>query len=225
MAASEQTSNTASGSQAVGKVVILYGTVKAIAPDGSERILALNSPVFADENIVTESDGRVSIILNDAAETHLDIGRMSTVVLDQDVVGGVTADEIADATAEVEQIQEALLAEGFDPTVELEAPAAGSTSSAGGGHPVPEFARVTHEGEVTSGAETVGIVTDTVDPIPGSAEPPAPSINVQMNAEGSEVPEGDDAVFTVTITDAVGGSQLDLQLITGSADSPSDFNV
>lgn len=32
------------GNQVIGKVFIIYGTVKAVAPDGTVRILALNSP-------------------------------------------------------------------------------------------------------------------------------------------------------------------------------------
>jgi hypothetical protein len=225
MADNAHTSNTVAEDQAVGKVVILYGTVKAIAPDGTERFIVLNSPVFADEKIVTDSEGRVSISINNSSETQLDLGRMSTAVLDQDVIGGVSEEDITEAAAEVEQIQAALLEEGFDPTVELEAPAAGTTSAAGGGHPTPEFARTTHEGLVTSGAETTGFVGDTIDPIPGAAEAPAPTISVQVNADGGEIPEGEDAFFTVTINDAIGGSQLNLNLISGTADSPSDYNA
>ena len=52
------------GNQVVGKVVILYGTVKAISPDGTVRLLMPNSPVFANDRIVTESDGNVSIMFD-----------------------------------------------------------------------------------------------------------------------------------------------------------------
>ena len=47
------------GNQVIGKVFIIYGTVKAVAPDGTVRILAPNSPVFCRRKIITESDGSV----------------------------------------------------------------------------------------------------------------------------------------------------------------------
>ena len=55
-------SGNGTGNQVIGKVLIIYGTAKAVAPDGTMRILAPNSPVFADEKIITESDGSVSIM-------------------------------------------------------------------------------------------------------------------------------------------------------------------
>ena len=171
MATAENTTGTETGNQVVGHVAILYGTVKAISPDGTERLLTLNSPIFANDTIVTESDGRVSIVMDDAAQSQIDLGRMSEVVIDEDIYQGASSEEISDAATEVEQIQEALLAEDFDPTLELEAAAAGGDAAAGGGHPVADFARVAPEIVVTSGAETTGITTTTVDPIPGVIEP------------------------------------------------------
>jgi hypothetical protein len=210
--------------QVIGNVTILYGNAKAISVDGTERVLALNSPIFAYDRIITESDGRVSITIDDPAHSQIDIGRMSHIIIDEDIFAGVTEEDIAASAAEIQQIQEALLSEDFDPTVELEAPAAGGSSSAGGGHPLPEFARVTHEGEVTSGAETTGITGDTVDPIPSVAEPPNPAVEVAIDAAGGTVPEGDDAVFTVTINDASEGAQLTLGLSDGTALTASDYN-
>ncbi len=87
----------------------------------------------------------------------------------------------------------------FDPTVELEAAAAGGSPAAGGGHPVPDFARVTHEGSVTSGAETTGIAFDTVDPIDGVVEPLTPIISVEISAEGGSAEEGTPVTFEVSI--------------------------
>ena len=56
---------TGSGSQVVGRVVIIYDNVKAISPDGMERLLSVESPIYANDRIVTESDGKVSIVIND----------------------------------------------------------------------------------------------------------------------------------------------------------------
>jgi len=169
MAAGESTTEIETANLLVGKVAILYGNVKAVASDGTERVLAVNSPIFAHDRIMTGSDGMVSIVIDDAAQTQIEIGRMSDVVIDEDIFAGISGAEATEAAAEVKQIQELLLAEGdtFDPTTELEAPAAGGVASAGGGHPVPVFDRITHEGEVTSGAETTGITTTNPEPIPG----------------------------------------------------------
>ena len=70
--------------QPIGKAFIIYGTVKAVAANGTERLLAPNSPIFAGERIVTGPDGSVSVVFNDNAG-HLELGRMSDVLMDQDV--------------------------------------------------------------------------------------------------------------------------------------------
>ena len=123
------------GHQAVGKVAILYGHVQAISADGTVRILTPNSLVFADDKIITESDGSVSIILDGTPPIHIDLGRMSQIVLDEDVYGG--AGTAADATAEADKIQQALLA--GDQPINPDAPAAGGVADSGGGHPVVNY--------------------------------------------------------------------------------------
>jgi hypothetical protein len=207
MATAENTTGTETGNQVVGHVAILYGTVKAISSDGTERLLTLNSPIFANDTIVTESDGRVSIVMDDGAQSQIDLGRMSEVIIDEDIYQDASSEEISDAATEVEQIQEALLAEDFDPTLELEAAAAGGEYSAGGGHPVPEFERITSEGEITSGAETTGITGDTVDPIPGidDAQNSPPDANNDLAA--------DDDSLTTTPSQAMVKLQLILRAI------------
>ncbi len=163
MAMAENIPEPGPDNQEVGKVIILYGNVKAISIDGTKRLLGPNSPVFAHDQIVTASDGSVSIIIDDPVHTQIDIGRMSHIIIDEDIFAGTTPEDVAAAAAQVEQIQEALLVENFDPTVELEPPAAGEPASAGGGHPVADFARVTHEGEITSGAETTDLTSSTAE--------------------------------------------------------------
>ncbi|MFH1215972.1 MAG: retention module-containing protein, partial [Pseudomonadota bacterium] len=176
MAITETTGNTP-----VGKVFIIYGKVKAVAADGTERVLGPNSPVYANERIVTESDGRVSIIFNDAAQTHLDIGRMSDVSIDEDVYTNEPPATLAEVTTDVKEIQAALETEEFDPTVELEPPAAGEPGVAdgGGGHPVVKFDLTGEEVTPDSGAETTGptfnfLVPEDVPPLPeeGGDTPP-----------------------------------------------------
>ena len=154
MAGIESTPGTGTESQVVGKVFILYGTVKAIGQDGVERVLAPNSPVYANERIITESDGSVSIQFDGPPVTQLDLGRMTEVIIDEDVYAGVAPEVVADAAAEAEQIQDALL-EGDQP-IELEATAAGGSTGAGGGHPVVNFELTGNEVTPGSGAETTG---------------------------------------------------------------------
>ena len=82
MATAENTTTETGNQVVVGHVAIIYGTVKAISADGTERLLTLNSPIFADDTIVTESDGRVSIVMADGSQTQIDLGRMSEVTID-----------------------------------------------------------------------------------------------------------------------------------------------
>src|SRR5512145_2362350 len=110
MANTKIVSAGATGNQVVGKVIILYGTVKAISPDGAVRLLAPNSPIFANDRIVTESDGSVSIMMDGAPPSQIDLGRMSNVAIDEDVYAGTAPDAVADAAAQAEQIQQAILA-------------------------------------------------------------------------------------------------------------------
>ena len=187
------------GHQVTGKVAILYGTVKAISPDGTVRMLKLNSPVFADDRIITGDDGSVSIVFDTSTHTQLDLGRMSNVVIDEDVYGVVSPDVSAEASAEQEAIQEALLA-GDQPLV-LDATAAGAEANAGGGHPVfvvtPDWAEVTPE----SGAETRGITwgfenANIFDP---NYEQPAINEPPHITTDPGNVQGGNDVVYEAGI--------------------------
>ena len=82
--------------QVVGKVFILYGTVQAVSPDGTVRVLAPNSPIYADEHIITGSDGSVSIQFDGPPVTQLDLGRMTEIVIDEDVYAGVTPEAVSE---------------------------------------------------------------------------------------------------------------------------------
>ena len=63
MATTATINNSGSGSPAVGKVMVVNGTVQAQASDGSMRILEVGSPVFMGERIITGGDGdRKSVV-------------------------------------------------------------------------------------------------------------------------------------------------------------------
>jgi hypothetical protein len=140
------------GTQVIGKAFIVYGTVKAIAPDGTVRVLGPNSVIYADERIVTESEGSISIMLDGPPPSQIDIGRMSDVLLNEDVYAGVTPAATTDASADAEKIQQALEGQG---DIELDATAAGGAEGTGGATLV-QFSLDGAEGNVTSGAGTTG---------------------------------------------------------------------
>lgn len=159
-------------SQPIGKVFIVYGTVKAISPAGVERILNPNSPIYAHERVVTGSDGSISIALADQ-HGHLDLGRMSDVSLDEDVYGAGGHQGGTDAVAQVQDIQAALQNDNFDPTTDLPATAAGAgvagagAGAKGGGRQIVVFTADQMEVLPDSGAETRGVTHNFLDPPPG----------------------------------------------------------
>ena len=207
MADNTQVVDSSNASQEpVGKVFIVYGTAKAISTDGTTKVLAPNSPIFAQDRIITESDGRVSIVFTDPTNSQLTLGRMSDIIIDEDVYSTAT-ENIADATGEVEEVQEALLTESFDPTTELPAPAAGDTGGAsdGGGHPIASFEATAMRGNITSGAETIGVERSFLDPIGGITEPQLASVVTQPPPIGipdiAEIEEAAESSITGNLLD------------------------
>ena len=174
---------------AIGKIAILYGTVKAVSPDGTVRILGPNSMVFANDKIITESDGSVSIILDGTPPIHLDLGRMSQIVLDESVLGGAGT-TTTEAAAEADQVQQTILA--GDQPIQPEAPAAGGEANAGGGHPVVNYALTGEEVTPDSGAETRGIEFTRLEMIEREAaadtSPEGGSVDGAVDEDGLEYP-------------------------------------
>jgi len=204
------------GNQVVGKVFILYGTVKAVSPDGTVRVLAPNSPIYADDRIITESDGSVSLQFDGPPVTQLDLGRMTEIVIDEDVYAGVAPEVVSEAAAEAEQIQQSLL-EGDQP-IELEATAAGGVTGSGGG--ITVFNLDLDGSSVTpgSGAETTGIITTTVGTLGGVfGETPAPLYGVVTLTATESITEaaGQTITYTATVDNAPQGSDLVLTMNNG----------
>ncbi len=243
MADIETTPVTETGNQVVGKVSILYGTVKAMSPDGTVRVLDVNSPVYAEDHIITESDGSVSIVLDDPAQTHLDIGRMSDVVIDEDVYGGAAPEDVAQASAEVQEIQQALLAGDETIDVDMEATAAGGTASAGGGHPVYVVDATGEEVTPTAFAETEGWEQGQPDTIPGVNEPPveppppesepepepAPPDNLpeigpeEGTVYESDIPDEASGVFDITSADGIAAVRVGGVDVTAGGTVPGTY--
>jgi VCBS repeat-containing protein len=171
---------TAAGSHPIGKVFILQGTAKAVATDGAVRVLGPNSIIYADERIITESDGAVSIMLDGPPPAQIDLGRMSDVLLNEDVYAGATPEVVKDASTDADKIQEAL-AQGDQP-IELDATAAGGGAGAGGSHTLANFALDGSEVSPGSGADTTGAAYGTVGTLLGTQNSPpvaVPDDNLQ----------------------------------------------
>ncbi len=144
----------------VGTVQSLTGLVRAIAEDGSERLLSIGDTVVENEQIIT-GDGVVVIAFNDG--TVMDLGSHSSTVLNEDMFnqdGEQAAQSPEDASDEVAALQEALANPNFDPTAELPAPAAGAPAagtSGNNGHTTVVVDYLNPTAPVEAGFDTTGI--------------------------------------------------------------------
>jgi len=156
--ASATEKTTGPGSQPVGSVVIINENTKAISPDGTERLLAADSPIFAQDRIITEGDGRISIVIDDAVQTQIDLEGGNDIIIDEDIFGGVSSELVAHASAGVEQVQEAFFIQDIDLTAEPEAPAADD------GNNLADFDHVNHVGNVfKTAADKISVIFDQSD--------------------------------------------------------------
>ncbi len=175
--------------QVVGNVSIVNGTVQAESANGETRVLAHGAQIFANDRIITGEDGAISIVFLDPGQTQLDLGRMSDMVLTEDVFQAGFPTDLEEATADIEQIQEALLSGEFDPTTDLEATAAGPAAGGGergGGRTILRFDTEGREVTPESGAETTGIERDfsATDPSPIEEIEEAPVVAAAVAAVG-----------------------------------------
>ncbi|MDD3082974.1 MAG: hypothetical protein PHW17_12225, partial [Desulfobacterales bacterium] len=205
----------ASGNQIIGKVVVLYGTVKAVAPDGTVRVLGPNSLVYAGERIITESDGSVSIVLNDPSAGQIDLGRMSDVLLTEDVYAGAEPDEVTDAVAQAEQVEKAVEA---DEDIELDATAAGGAQGTGT-HEIPIFDLDANEVTPDSGAETTGFTYGTVDTLEGITTDELNGVVTLTATESVDEDGAQSITYTAAVDNAPEGSDLVLILALSNGDS------
>lgn len=150
----------------IGKITIINGSdIRAYSDNGVMRSLKIGDPIYLNDKIVTGSGSSVSIDLVDG--NTLNLGRLSDFTVDIGVVDLDTIKEVAD-------IQEQLLDENFDPTVDLEATAAGPGGGPvgdGGGATVVRFELDGRELTPESGAETTGVVGDFTGTSPGTVPP------------------------------------------------------
>lgn len=143
-------SATGTDRQAVGRVVSTYDNVKAVSPDGMERLLAAESPVFAYDRIITEGNARASILIDYNAQDTIELGGMTSVLIDEDIFGGTGPEEIAGAAAEAEQLQESFFVKNIDRAVPEPSVTDGMASP--GGHIIADLDHVTSRGDISSAA-------------------------------------------------------------------------
>ncbi|WP_133010606.1 retention module-containing protein, partial [Marinomonas flavescens] len=121
-----QTSFATLGSP-IGTIIQISGSVLVKSIDGNERVVKLGDSVFYGETVVTGSAGSVTIQFVDGS--NVVIGGDSVVSLDDEVytpadVGDLAQDSVTDAEA----LQQAI-ADGADPTLIQDAPAAGEDAN------------------------------------------------------------------------------------------------
>ncbi|MEH6502454.1 MAG: retention module-containing protein, partial [Cycloclasticus sp.] len=152
----------------VGTVKSVTGIVKAIAEDGSERILSVGDSVAENEKIIT-GNGVIVIAFSDG--TVMDLGSNSSVVLNDDVLnqedGQQTAQSQSAAEDEVAALQQALANDpNFDPAnlpaTAAGAPAAGTAGN--NGHTVVSVDYLNPEAPVEAGFDTIGIANEFLQP-------------------------------------------------------------
>jgi len=99
--------DTSSGTPAVGTALVVYGTVKIESADGVTKIVQPNEPINLFDRIDTGQDGSLTVAFNDGSDT-LELGRMTHVVIDQDIVHLGDDLDLADVTTAPELLQDAL---------------------------------------------------------------------------------------------------------------------
>ena len=76
----------------VGQALIVTGNVRAESPNGISRAIQPNTPIHLDDRIDIGTSGAVSIVFNDKDATQLDLGQMTSTIIDEDVTGYVIPD-------------------------------------------------------------------------------------------------------------------------------------
>ncbi len=143
---------------AIGTVSQLIGRAIAVKADGSERVLSIGDEVQADELIRVSPDGSLEIKMESGEPVNLEGGQswLATADTFQESDDFDTTEAIAD----VQSIQEAILA-GADPTEVAEETAAGGEGEADGneGSSFVQVIATREEVDPTAGFETIGFST------------------------------------------------------------------
>ena len=161
--------------QQIGQAVVVHGTVHAESVNGVSTVLQLNSPIFINDAIDTGSDGALSIVFSDNAAPQLDLDRMTTMIIDEDVLGNALPD-LGDVSVESGIVQDLLQNwEAIEPLAALETL-------------VPDMG--------DAGAD--GADTGTAEEIPGLDSAGAEIASSDIGADGDDGAGGADYDFDLT---------------------------
>ncbi|WP_115897654.1 beta strand repeat-containing protein, partial [Marinomonas pollencensis] len=117
-----QTSFATLGSP-IGTITQITGSVVVKSIDGNERVVQVGDPIFYGETVITGAEGSATIKFVDGSEVV--IGGDSVVVINDEVYTPDDVDGLAqDSSTDAEALQQAI-ADGADPTLIQDAPAAG----------------------------------------------------------------------------------------------------
>jgi len=103
----------------IGQAFVVNGQVVLESANGVSQALKPNSPIHLDDRIDTGNNGEVSIIFTDGNTPQLDVGRMSNMVIDDDVVGA-TLPDLGDVAVEAGLVADLLADwEAIEPLMEI----------------------------------------------------------------------------------------------------------
>ena len=196
----------------VGTVSQLVGRAVAIKADGSERILTLGDQVFADEMVRVSPDSSIEISMEGGEPVRLDAGQ--SWLVSNETFNEAEDFDLTEAVADIESIQEAILA-GVDPTEVAEATAAGETAAGGEGNEGSSTVNVLRTGEEvdpTAGHETVGF-DGTPEELIQEEGLGVDSAAVSISGPDT-VAEGAVATYSVTLS-RESGEDVTVSVITG----------
>lgn len=104
----------------VGQALVVKGIVNVVSINGVSQVIKPNSSIHLDDRIDTGGDGAVSILLTESQNTHLDLGQMSSVIIDDDVTAP-SLPELGDVSVEAGLLADLLQNwESFEPVAPLE---------------------------------------------------------------------------------------------------------
>ncbi|TAK45377.1 MAG: retention module-containing protein, partial [Betaproteobacteria bacterium] len=192
----------------LGTVTSVVGEVKAIAADGTVRILQVGDEIHADETLNTGTLGSINIVMANGAT--LDCGANTDLPLHEGLLGVAAAVAAAPAitapAGDVAALQAAIAA-GQDPSQVAQATAAGGAPAAGGvdsgGAHSPVILEQTNSASVvSSGFQTEGAGIGFPSPefllLGGVEQQPTVSVGVDVSVEPGEGGGGTDPGIVVS---------------------------
>jgi hypothetical protein len=160
----------------VGQALVVHGTVQAESVNGVSTVLQPNSPIFMHDAIDTGSDGALSIVFSDNAAPQLELDRMTSMTIDDDVLGNVLPD-LGDVSVESGIVQDLLQNwEAIEPVAALETL-------------VPDLG---------DAAGDDGADTDMTEAIPGLEAAGAEIASSDIGGDGDDAVDGVDYDFDLT---------------------------